>query len=91
MINTNQQNLQGTKVAEYRYYINLFSKENFDHLFTEDDIQKLLKLMSNFAIPVSDRQHILQYIALQNLNVPAIKDPNILILLVKLVLYMKDI
>ena len=76
MINTNQQNLQGTKVAEYRYYINLFSKENFDHLFTEDDIQKLLKLMSNFAIPVSDRQHILQYIALQNLNVPAIKDPN---------------
>ncbi len=76
MINTNQQNLQGTKVAEYRYYINLFSKENFDHLFTEDDIQKLLKLMSNFAIPVSDRQRILQYIALQNLNVPAIKDPN---------------
>ncbi len=76
-INSNQQNVQDRKVAEYRYYIELFSLETFEELFTEEDIEKLLKLMSNLAIPVGDRQHILQYIALQNLNVPKKGNPSL--------------
>lgn len=77
MINSNQQNVQDTKVAEYSFYIDLLSRETFEKLFTEEDIEKLLKLMSNLAIPLSDRQHILQYIAMQNLKVPVMSNPNI--------------
>lgn len=76
-INSNQQNVQDTKVAEYRFYIDLFSKETFDQLFTEEDIEKLLKLMSNIAIPLNDRQHILQYVAEQNLKVPKKDNPRL--------------
>lgn len=75
-INSNQQSVQDTKVSEYRFYIDLFSKESFEKLFTEEEIEKLLKLMSNIAIPVSDRQHILQYVAEQNLRVPKQENPR---------------
>ncbi|MDE5631105.1 MAG: hypothetical protein K2I70_05840, partial [Bacilli bacterium] len=57
---------------EYRNLIDLLTRENFSRLFEEEEIDKLLKLMTNLAIPVSDRQHILQYIAMQNLKVPVL-------------------
>lgn len=69
-IHNNQEELQSTKVTEYRQLIELFTAENFSRLFEEEDQDKLLKLMVNFAIPVSDRFRILQYIALQNIKVP---------------------
>lgn len=69
-IHNNQEELQSTKVTEYKRYIELFTADEFTRLFEEEEIEKLLKLMTNFAMSVSDRQHILQYIALKNLRVP---------------------
>lgn len=69
-IHNNQEELQSTKVTEYKRYIELFTADNFTRLFEDEEIEKLLKLMSNFAIDVGDRQRILQYIALKNLKVP---------------------
>ncbi len=71
-IHNNQEELQSTKVSEYRHLIDVLTRENFSKLFEEEEIDKLLKLMTNFAIPVSDRQHIMQYIAMQNLKVPVL-------------------
>jgi len=71
-IHNNQEELQSTKVSEYRHLIDVLTRESFSKLFEEEEIDKLLKLMTNFAIPVSDRQHIMQYIAMQNLKVPVL-------------------
>lgn len=71
-IHNNQEELQSTKVTEYKRYIELFTADEFTRLFEEEEIEKLLKLMTNFAISISDRQHILQYIALKNLHVPVL-------------------
>ncbi|MDE6292839.1 MAG: hypothetical protein K2L98_04075, partial [Bacilli bacterium] len=69
-IHNNQEELQSTKVTEYKQLIELLTAENFSRLFEEEDQDKLLKLMATFAIPVGDRFRILQYIALQNIKVP---------------------
>lgn len=73
-IHNNQEELQSTKVTEYRHLIEIFTQESFSKLFDEEDIEKLLKLMANFAIPVNDRHHILRYIAMQNLKVPVLEN-----------------
>ena len=74
-ISANQEELQSTKATEYKRYIDLFSSENFNNFFEDEEVEKLLKLMANFAIPLSDRQQILQYIALQNIKVPMHENP----------------
>lgn len=71
-IHNNQEELQSTKVTEYKKYIELFSAEKFPRLFESEEIDKLLKLMTNFAMPVSDRHQVLQFIASQNLKVPVL-------------------
>lgn len=73
-IHTNQEELQSTKVSEYKHLIEILTQDKFSKLFDEEEIDKLIKLMTNFAIPISDRHQILKYIAMQNLNVPVLEN-----------------